>query len=252
MSTKISNESACLTDRHSFKIFVDFDGTITTKDVGEEIFLRFGNPEKAKEIVQDWIDDKINSLDTWEQLCGTVKNLDMDEFDTFVDSMSIEPTFNSFMEYCSSNNFRMLVLSDGFDYYIEKILSKEDLNDLTVYSNKLMFNDRNELMPSFPFTDEECKACANCKRNHIINNSGDEEFSVYVGDGYSDKCPAQYCDFIFAKNSLLKYCEINRISYFPFDDFKDVIKKIDELKSKKRLKKRHQAVLKRREVYMQG
>jgi len=50
----------------------------------------------------------------------------------------------------------------------------------------------------------------------------------------------------------LKFCEINRISFFPFDSFSDVINRIESLGNKKRLKKRHQAELKRREVYLQG
>ncbi|MFA3782533.1 MtnX-like HAD-IB family phosphatase [Melioribacteraceae bacterium 4301-Me] len=239
-------------NKSTFKIFVDFDGTITVKDVGEEIFLHFGDPSKAKKIVKDWIDEKINSIQTWELLCKTVNNLSLEEFDSFIDSMCIQPTFLNFIDYCKLNNFQIWILSDGLDYYIKRILSKEKISYLNFYSNKLIFGKNNELIPFFPYTDEECKSCANCKRNHIIEHSSDDDFSVYIGDGYSDTCPAQFCDFIFAKNSLLKYCEKNRISYYPFKDFSDIIKKLEELKNKKHLRKRHQAVLKRKEVYMQG
>ena len=45
---------------------------------------------------------------------------------------------------------------------------------------------------------------ANCKKNHIINHSSDDDITIYIGDGNSDKDAAQYCDFIFAKNDLLK------------------------------------------------
>jgi 2-hydroxy-3-keto-5-methylthiopentenyl-1-phosphate phosphatase len=110
----------------------------------------------------------------------------------------------------------------------------------------------NKIIPAFPYGDEECKMCGNCKRNHILTNSSDEDYTVYIGDGYSDKCPIQFCDFVFAKDSLLKYCEVNRITYFPFKDFNDIIRKLDELKSKKRLKKRCQADLKRKEIFRQG
>jgi predicted protein tyrosine phosphatase len=50
----------------------------------------------------------------------------------------------------------------------------------------------------------------------------------------------------------LRYCEINRITYFPFENFIDVINKLNELAARKRLKKRFQAQLKRKEVYIQG
>ncbi|MEJ5350632.1 MAG: MtnX-like HAD-IB family phosphatase [Melioribacteraceae bacterium] len=236
----------------NFKIFVDFDGTITKEDIGEVMFLKFGDAQRAKEIVNDWINEKINARQSWELLCKTVNNLDLEKFDEFLLSSEIDSSFKIFLDYCNKNNYEVRILSDGLDYYINKILSKENLSHLEVYSNKLNFDKDGNLIPIFPYTDEECKRCANCKRNHVLNFSGDDEYSIYIGDGYSDVCPAQYCDFIFAKKSLLKYCEINRITYFPYSDFNDVIKKLEELKQKKRLKKRYQAELKRKEVYIQG
>lgn len=235
-----------------FKIFVDFDGTITKDDIGEKMFLKFGNPDKAKEINQDWINEKINARQAWQLLCNTIKNFNSKKFDEFLFSSEIDPTFKNFIEYCKQNNFELRILSDGLNYYINRILERENLKHIEVYSNRLTFDNDGNLIPVFPFTDEECTRCANCKRNHILNFSSDEDYSVYIGDGYSDVCPAQFCDFIFAKNSLLKYCEINRITYFPYSNFNDVIKRLEELKNKKRLKKRYQAELKRKEVYIQG
>ncbi|MEG8945990.1 MtnX-like HAD-IB family phosphatase [Rosettibacter firmus] len=235
-----------------FKIFVDFDGTITKEDIGELMFLKFGDAQKAKEIVNDWINEKINARQSWQMLCNTIKNLDLQKFDEFLLNSEIDPSFKHFINYCKENNYELRILSDGLDYYINKILEKEDLSYIQVYCNKLTFDNNGNLIPVFPYTDEECTRCANCKRNHVLNYSGDDEFSIYIGDGYSDVCPAQYCDFIFAKKSLLKYCEINRITYFPYSDFNDVIKRLEELKQRKRLKKRYQAELKRREIYIQG
>ncbi|MDQ7818299.1 MAG: MtnX-like HAD-IB family phosphatase [Melioribacteraceae bacterium] len=240
-----------LTERN-FKIFVDFDGTITTQDIGEAMFLKFGDPIRANEIIEDWIEQKINARESWQLLCNTVKNFEIKQFEKFLDDMKIDSTFKIFNEYCLSNKFEMRILSDGLDLYIERIMNREDLDDIEVFSNKLLFGSNNELIPVFPHTDSECSRCANCKRNHILNFSSEDEYSVYIGDGWSDVCPAQYCDFIFAKNSLLKYCESNRITYFPYNNFNDVIIKLDQLKQKKRLKKRYLAELKRKEVYKQG
>lgn len=234
-----------------FKIFVDFDGTITQKDIGEEMFLKFGDPEEAHRIIERWINKEITSVDTWRELCSTVKNFDAGKFDDFLSEIDIDPSFKKFVDYCEANNFELFILSDGLDYYINRVLEREGLSHLNAYTNKLTFKDE-KLIPEFPFTDEECKQCANCKRNHIINHSSDDEFTVYIGDGYSDACPVQYCDFIFAKKSLLKFCEVNRISFSPYKNFNDVKRKIETLVQKKRLKKRHQAELKRREVYLQG
>ena len=83
-----------------------------------------------------------------------------------------------------------------------------------------------------------------------MNHSSDDDFTVIIGDGNSDKDTVEYCDFIFAKDDLLKYCERERITFFPFKNFVDVTKKLTELNEMKRLKKRHRAVLKRRQAYL--
>ena len=69
-------------------------------------------------------------------------------------------------------------------------------------------------------------------------------------DNAADGNAIEFCDFIFAKDDLLRYCEMERTTFFPFNDFSDVMKKMNELKSKKRLKKRNRAQLNRQKAYM--
>lgn len=234
-----------------FKIFIDFDGTITTRDVGEAFVQTFGDPIEIGRIVEDWIQEKITSPESWYRMFDTIKTLDFEDFLKFLEGIEIDSSFPGFVEYCRENRFEIRVLSDGFDIYIKRIFEREGLGHLEVYCNRAELND-GKLKPIFPYGDEHCRFCGNCKRNHILTNSSDDDFIVYIGDGYSDKCPVQYCDFIFAKASLLRYCEVNRITYFPFRNFDDVRKKLEELKNKKRLKKKYQAELKRLEVFRQG
>lgn len=236
-------------NNYSFKIFIDFDGTVTVKDVGEAIFNEYGNSEEIIPIIDDLLNDRISSKECWLALCNSVGTIDKSSLDQFIDELEIEPAFTSFVEFCNENNLELFILSDGFDYYINRILIREDLQFIKVYSNKLIVTDDNRLVPSFPHYNERCTSSANCKWNHIINHSSDDDFTVFIGDGNSDKETIEYCDFIFAKDGLLKFCEKERITYFPFKNFNDVIKKLEELDSKKRLKKRHRAELKRREAY---
>ncbi|NWG27541.1 MAG: HAD-IB family phosphatase [Ignavibacteriaceae bacterium] len=238
-----------MTDKQ-FKIFLDFDGTITKNDVGEEIFKKFLDSDNVNRIVEDLLTDRISSRECWESLCESALIIDLNEFDNFILAQEIEPTLHHFVEYCQTNSFEIFILSDGFDYYIEKILKRENLSHLKVFSNRLILNDEGKLIPSFPYYNADCRSSANCKRNHIIENSGDDDYSVFIGDGNSDIDAIHYVDFIFAKDDLLKYCEVQRITYFPFKNFDDVILRMNELLAKKRLKKRHQAELKRREAFL--
>ena len=234
-----------------FKVFVDFDGTITKEDTGDAVFTKFGHTETVKEVIDNLLNDRISARDCWLKLCESVGDINKQELDEFILKIEIDKSFHSFVEYCEKHRIELFILSDGFDYYIDLILRREKLDHLKVFSNKLKLDENNTLTPSFPYYDAGCTTSANCKRNHIINNSADDEYTVFIGDGNSDKYTVNFCDFVFAKDDLLKYCEKERITFFPFKNFDDVIERMEKLRSKKRLKKRHQAELKRREIYIQ-
>jgi 2-hydroxy-3-keto-5-methylthiopentenyl-1-phosphate phosphatase len=232
-----------------FKIFVDFDGTITRTDIGEAMFKKFGVEETVNKIINEYLKENISARDCWISLCYSANVPGKKSLNDFIDGIKIDGTFHNFVNFCEENKFEFYILSDGFDFYIDRILEREKLTDIKYYSNKLLFTKDNKLIPTFPYFDVNCKTSANCKRNHIINHSSDDEYTVFIGDGNSDKYTVQFCDFIFAKDALLKFCESERITYFPFNNFDDVISKMKFLSSKRKLKKRHQAELKRREVY---
>jgi len=237
-------------NKRTVKVFVDFDGTITSKDVGEAIFRKFGHAEKTDKIIEDLLSDKISSRQCWDELCNSVKFADRKELEDFIDSLDVDPTFVPFVKFCGANEIELIVLSDGFDFYIKRIFSKADLVGIKYYSNKLNVNKDGKLSAQYPHYDSDSPTSANCKKNHIINHSSDYDFTIYIGDGNSDKDAVQYCDFIFAKDDLLKYCSLERISFYPFKNFIDVQNKIIELLNKKNLRKRHQAQLKRKSAYL--
>lgn len=228
---------------------MDFDGTISQQDVGEAIFRTFANEEKVNKIIDDLLNDRISSRDCWIRLCDVIPEINKTELDDFIDKLSLDETFINFKNYCDDEQIYIYVLSDGFDYYINKIFKKNGVEGLTVYSNHLEIVD-GKMVPGFPYYNDSSFSSANCKRDHIIHHSSDSDFTVFIGDGNSDKDSVEYCDFIFAKGDLLRHCEIERITFYPFNNFNDVIKKLKKLKSKKNLKKRNSAQLKRNQAYM--
>lgn len=234
----------------SVKVFIDFDGTITKKDVGANIFLEFGDREAAYEIIYGFRDGKLTATETWDGLLKTIKEPVEEKIREFVSGFEIDDHFKDFLGFLREREIEFFVISDGFKFYIDSIFKREGI-EAPFFSNDLKFVDGGlELV--YPYTDEHCTKCANCKRNHVVSLSGDHEYSVFIGNGSSDVCAALHCDYIFAKESLLKYCELNRVSYYPYRDFRDVQARLTELLGKKRLKKRHQAELLRKKLYMQG
>lgn len=235
--------------KHQIKIFCDFDGTISQTDIGNMFYRTFGNPSKCEEIVELWQRREINSSECLSSECQTITELTEIKIDTFINEQKIDPFFPSFVQFCKDLNIEIFIVSDGIDVYIKKLLQQNSI-DIPFFSNAIVINSDGSAEMVYPHSDNSCNLCANCKRNHVINNSSDDEICIYIGDGHSDFCPVEYCDFIFAKNHLMINCQKNKLPFFQFNDFNDVLNIMQKLVSKKRLKKRNQQLLKRKELYM--
>jgi len=241
---------------HSLKIFCDFDGTVAVNDVGRRFFETFGNEEIPK-IIENLYKGIITPRECYNREFAALHGLTLATFEEFVRKQAIDPHFREFVEFCRERKIDCWILSDGFDFYIERILARFELKDVPFFSNHLVYSirrDSDELLvePQFPFTDSECDRCANCKRNHMLTLSGDDDIIVYVGDGISDRCPVRYADIVFAKEELVKYCQEENITYFEYRTFREVINRLTELLGRKRLKKRWEAEVCRRDVFVQG
>ena len=236
----------------ALKIFVDFDGTITKNDVGNAFFREFGG-EICDEYVAAYRAEKISAKELFRRETAAIGLLDERNARLFLRQQSIDESFKRFVESCGQRGLELYIVSDGLDYYIEAILLDNGIHDVSFFSNKFKLDqsDNGFARPiiSFPFDDAECSRCACCKRNIMLTNSSDDDIVVYIGEGYSDRCPVQYADIVFAKEALQTCCQTNNISYYVYDSFDNIVTRLDQLLLRKRLKKRREAEMKRREAF---
>jgi 2,3-diketo-5-methylthio-1-phosphopentane phosphatase len=239
----------------ALKVFVDFDGTITRQDVGNAFFRKYVGQAAYDEMLREYKDEQISVQECFRKGIAAISRLNSDEAATFVRSQEIDPSFRDFVEYCRRRDLEFHIVSDGLDFYINEILSANGIAGVSVFANSLRFIPVNgysdcELRIDFPYADAECRRCACCKRNIMLTHAGDEDVIAYVGEGYSDQCPVQYADIVFAKDALQTYCQRENISYHLYDSFRDVVERLEALLAKKRLRKRLAAEKKRREIFM--
>ncbi|MBI5474778.1 MAG: MtnX-like HAD-IB family phosphatase [Ignavibacteriae bacterium] len=237
----------------ALKIFVDFDGTITQQDVGNLFFRTFGGAS-CDEAVGAYRAEKISAKELFRRETDAIGELDEVAAGEFLRGQKIDDGFMRFVEFCRKRGIEFHVVSDGLDYYIREILSNNGCGDVSFFANKLertpTSNGSSKLSITFPHDDAECSRCACCKRNIMLARWGEDDILVYVGEGYSDRCPAQYADIVFAKDELQTYCQAMNISYHLYTTFDDVISRLEEILSKKRIKPRREAEMKRREAFV--
>ena len=233
----------------AIRIFVDFDGTIAVKDVGDTLFRRLGGAA-VEEAIEAYLAERSSARTCLERKVKAAESLTKDQFDALIDEYAIDPGFSDFVNFCRSHDLRLCILSDGLDYYIDRILERHGIHPVERYANLLRVEQAGEgsglkLSVEFPSENSECDRCACCKRNIMLSRSGEEDFLVYVGEGYSDRCPAAYADLVFAKDALQAHCQQVNISYLPYRTFADVRLGVEQLLARKVLRPRRRAAIRR-------
>lgn len=209
-------------------VFCDFDGTITRRDVGYNIFHHFSGG-KNDDLLPDWKAGRMTTR-TCLTLEAAMVKASAEEIYQFIDQFEIDKGFRGFVELCEKNGAPLFVASDGLDFYIRHILSKNGLGQLEIKTN-VGRPENGGLTVEFPHENSSCPRCGVCKGERIAKFREDTDGGyriVFVGDGYSDACATREADLIFAKKDLEQYCLEHHIDCVGFDTFDDVSRQLIE------------------------
>lgn len=202
-------------------ILCDFDGTVARDDVGNLLFQRFADGKKSRAVVREWKEGNISSRECLEREADLAR-VSREALDEFIGERELDPYFKDFVDFARRRGMEIVIVSDGLDYYIEKMLIRTGLAHLDFFANALKLNE-STLHVKFPFYDLlDCRSCGNCKTYHMEKYKANGYYVVYVGNGFSDRCPSEYADLVFAKGELLRYCRKNGVESTSFDNFRDV------------------------------
>lgn len=199
------------------RIFCDFDGTITKNDISVALLRRYARwDERARTILKGNIGSKMAYREVESQIKAS-----FDEMRTFArDEAKMDEGFPEFLRFVRNRGFSFLIVSDGFEFYIDEILKKHGL-DAEFFAARLL-EGSDGFHFQFPHSSNFCELCATCKLK-IIRDRGDGFFRIFIGNGISDRCAIEDAEIVFAKSRLQDICYMKGVSFFPFDDFRDVL-----------------------------
>lgn len=215
-------------------IFCDFDDTITRINVTDTVLERFADPLWS-EIQEDWLAGKLSAREVLQRQMPLI-TVQPEELDMLIDSIEIDPHFAEFAEFCAVENHSLYILSDGFDYWINKILQRAlpqhngAVKKIPVFACRLNL-EGNKVAISFPYFPQGCiHGCATCKPTLFERLKAGADRAVVVGDGVSDLLLAKNADLVLAKNGLREFCESEGIASLSFSNFRDILHTIKKLK----------------------
>ena len=204
-------------------ILCDFDGTIAERDVGHSLFEQFVEDRTGwLDTLEQWKMGVMSSRECLENEISMMR-AGMREIDRFVGGENLDPYFKDFVYFCVKRKYDLLILSDGLDYYIDALLMREGVGFVPFKANHLVHDGARVEGIEFPHYDTmDCTMCGNCKLHHLEEKKRSGHFTIYVGNGLSDRCPAGHAGLVLAKGELLDHCRREEISCVPFENFRDV------------------------------
>jgi 2-hydroxy-3-keto-5-methylthiopentenyl-1-phosphate phosphatase len=198
--------------------FVDFDGTITTTDTCWAMVQAYAR-EGWEELDQMWANKEI-STEECARRTFALFDTTPGEIQKLLESMEIDPHFIDFLNWCRDKDYPVYILSDGYDFNIQTILNKYQI-DIPYYANKMVYHDGFHI--ECPYVSPSCGDCGTCKTELMQKLRPENSQAIYIGDGYSDTCPAAHADIVFAKGTLYKYCQDNHIPARAYQNFADIL-----------------------------
>ena len=144
-------------------IVLDFDGTVTERDVGDEVCDRFA-PPAWRDIDAAWVRNEISLPDAQRQMWALARAERHEALAYAHEIGHLRRGLDELLTTSARRGSEVWLASGGFDFYIEGILGERLSRFARVYCNRAHFSGGN-IAVEFPHTAIACERCAVCKGN---------------------------------------------------------------------------------------
>ena len=143
---------------------------------------------------------------------------------TVMSEVKMRAGFQELVAYCSKRGFRLVIVSNGLDFYIKAILGEIGLKSIEVYAAQTQFHPEGMKVQ---YIGPDGKQLNDGLKEAYIKLFLEQGYRViYVGNGDSDTIPAKYAHHVFARGELLTYSRENNLECKPFNDLTDVVREL--------------------------
>jgi len=216
-------------DLNHIHIITDFDGIITDHDTLETLLKQFGTPEWLH--IERRLEQGLLTVDdAFRQQMGLLEVSLKDALEALDNEIQIDETVGECAKELLENGGQFTIASAGFTEIISHLLNGVIPKGVTVRANQVeIINNRWTVIPS-P-TPKIKGLCTHCKRYWVEKAKVAGDIVIYVGDGFTDRCPAEAADRVYARGSLLTYRQEKGLPTYPFQDFGTMWNDIKHLRS---------------------
>ena len=211
-------------------VVCDFDGTATLLDIGDEISKHFGGLAQWEAATGRFRSGALDTRGVIESIYREVTASEHELRAFAADRGRLRPGFAELVAACRARGAPFILASGGLRQYIEAVLEEQLPAELRAHveirANEGIFPEREGDFIRVRFPGEVaarelgCVACGSCKRVAVrdLRLAGATQV-IGIGDGFADRCLAQFADRVFARagSYLDRHCLAGSVERVPFE-----------------------------------
>ncbi len=223
--------------RSDVALLIDFDGTISEKDVMDMLVQHLAG-DALVELEQHFRNGELTHGELNQKLSKLIKSSREDLIEYLNKNVQLRDGFLELYAFCKNNRIPLIVLSAGWDIYINFTLDKFQISHcewtpevlqskdyiVGVVSNRLVQTDHESWQVELRKDMGMCDLSSPCKGTlaRELISLGYTEL-ICAGNGNNDLCMAQEAKWVFARDSLAKVCTRDGISFQFLTSFKQIL-----------------------------
>lgn len=204
----------------------DFDGTVTEEDVSYMLLDTFASGN-WRERLKEYEGGRISVGRFNTEAFSMVKADRATLVKMARNDVKIRSGFSGFVDYCREKGLRLVIVSNGLDFYIKEILQSIGAGDIEIFAARTTFRP-GALEVQYVGPDGRCLD-DDFKGAYVASFLKEGYRIIYIGNGASDLKPAKLCHYVFATGTLLAQCQQTKVNCLPFDDFTEIVKEMETL-----------------------
>ena len=202
----------------------DFDGTVTEEDTSFFLLDAFAQGDWRR-LLREYKEYRISVGEFNTKAFAMVKADKPTLLAALKGKVKVRAGFHELVDYCLKKGFRLVIVSNGLDFYIGAVLKDLGLENLEAHAAQASFRPEGMKVQYVGPDGKRLEDGVKEAYTKLFLKLGYRV--IYVGNGDSDFAPARYAHHVFATGELLAYCRENKLNYKPFENFIDVVRDID-------------------------
>ena len=205
----------------------DFDATVTDVDVFDSLFAEFADPAWLV-AHRAYHENECGLEEAYHRMIAHFRGSRQDVTKFLDTRIGLRPGFKELMAYLEEEGIKTLIVSNGFDLYINDLLDRWEIDrrQLEIICHHARIEGE-RFVPEFRrHADLKHAHCLIGKAEIITRLRMEGYFVAFCGDGYSDTPAARVADLVFARGHLARFCRAEKIAFHRFDNFISVLRRL--------------------------